>query len=507
MISDLRKQGFKLTVITDPGIKVDREYPVYKQGISGNHFVQLPNEKLFIGAVWPGDCHFPDFANFKTREWWGTLYKELLDVGVAGFWVDMNEPSVITATNTMALDAVHDVDGRGTDHREIHNVYGLEMARAAHEGLRRLRPNTRPFVLTRSAFSGIQRYAAVWTGDNESSWEHLRLSIPMCLNLGVSGEPFVGADIGGFKREPSPELYARWIQLGVFYPFCRTHTMIGTADQEPWSYGEEVENISRKYIELRYCLLLYIYNCFYQASRTGVPVMRAMFIEFPDDQFVLSGSVEGNVAERQFMFGDWLLIAPVVYENAKTRTVYLPKGEWFNFWTNEKHDGAFPIIVDVPLDVCPIFVRGGAIIPMRDVVQYSDEKPIDPLILNIYPSGTSKAQYYEDDGVSFDYTRGDFLLVNYTCSKTDKSIKFEISKEEGNYKPEPRSCEMQFNGVKKPSRVLWKSETMRAVSSESELRDKTSGWIYLKDEQVVSVRIPDGGKHEHIELIFGEESS
>nr|MDO8081192.1 glycoside hydrolase family 31 protein [Candidatus Freyarchaeota archaeon] len=508
LISEFRKQGFKMTVITDPGIKVDRQYHVYKQGISGNHFIRVPNGQLFSGVVWPGDCHFPDFANSKTREWWGTLYKELVDMEVAGFWVDMNEPSVQTATNTMSLDAVHDVDGRRTDHREIHNVYGLEMARAVHEGLRRLRPNIRPFVLTRSAFSGIQSYAAVWTGDNESSWEHLRLSIPMCLNIGVSGEPFVGADIGGFRRDPSPELYARWIQLGVFYPLCRTHTMIGTADQEPWSYGEEVENISRKYIELRYRLLPYIYNCFYQSSQTGVPVMRAMFIDFPDDPFVLSNSLEGNVAERQFMFGDWLLIAPVVYEDAKTRTIYLPKGEWFNFWTNEKHDGAFPTMVNVTLDVCPIFVRGGAIIPMRDVVQHSDEKTIDPLILSIYPSETSKVQYYEDDGVSFDYTRGEFLLVNYTCSKTENGITFEISKREGNYKPEPRSYEARFNGVKqKPSKVLWSGEIVKGVTSENELRSKTSGWIYLEDKQVVAVRIPDRGKPERIEIILGMSSS
>jgi alpha-glucosidase len=501
LISDLHKQGFRIMVSNFPGIKVDKGYHVCDQGVAGNHFVRLPDGKLFIGPQWPPECHFPDFAKSSTREWWGNLYKDYLDVGVDGIWADMAEPSLAGMKRTLPLDAVHEIDGEVTDHREFHNVYGLEMARAIYEGLLRLRPNTRPFILSRAAFSGIQRYAAVWTGDNESSWEHLRLSIPMCLNIGISGEPFVGVDIGGFRRSPSPELYARWIQLGVFYPFCRTHTMIGTPDQEPWSFGSEVEKISRKYIELRYQLLPYIYNCFYQAHKTGVPIMRAMFIEFPKDPVVLSGTPDGYVSERQFMFGDWLLIAPAVYDNNKTCVVYLPEGEWFNFWTNEKHEGAFPVMVNTPLDFCPIFVRGGAIIPMRDVVQYSDQKPLDPLILSVYPSGTSRVEYYEDDGVSLNYTKGEFLLVNYTCSKTDKAIKFEISEREGNYKPKPRSYEIKFNCIKqKPTKVLWNGETVTEVYPESELRSKSSGWSYSENQQIITVRIPDRGKRENIEI-------
>lgn len=503
LISDLREQGFRVVVSNFPGIKVDKGYHVCDQGLAGNHFVRLPDGKLFVGAQWPPECYFPDFANSRTREWWGGLYKDYLDVGIAGIWSDMGEPSITGIKKTFPLDVVHDIDGRITDHREFHNVYGLQMARAIYEGLLRLQPNTRPFVLSRSGFSGIQRYAAVWTGDNESSWEHLRLTIPMCLNIGISGEPFVGVDIGGFRRNPTPELYARWIQIGVFYPFCRTHTMIGTGDQEPWSFGEEVENISRKYIELRYQLLPYIYNCFYQASKNGIPVMRAMFIDFPNDAFVLEYTPDGNISERQFMFGDWLLVAPIVYQGTHNRIVYLPEGEWFNFWTREKHDGGFPIIVETPLDVCPIFVRGGAIIPMRDVIQYSDQKPIDPLILSIYPSGTSKVQYYEDDGISFNYTKGEFLLVNYTCSKTDKSITFEISEREGNYKPKPRNYEIKFNIIKpKPGKVLWNGETMAEIYPESELRNKSSGWTYSENQQIVTVKIPDRGKRENIEIIL-----
>ena len=501
LVSDLREQGFKVVVSNFPGVKVDKGYHVCDQGVSGNHFVGLPDGKLFIGPQWPPECYFPDFANSRTREWWGTLYKDYLDIGIVGIWSDMAEPSISGVKKTFPLDVVHNVDGRITDHSEFHNVYGLEMARAIYEGLLRLRPNIRPFILSRAAFSGIQRYAAVWTGDNESSWEHLRLTIPMCLNIGISGEPFVGVDIGGFRRDPSPELYARWIQIGVFYPFCRTHTMIGTADQEPWSFGEEVEEISRKYIELRYRLLPYIYNCFYQASQTGIPVMRAMFIDFPDDPVVLEYTPDGNIAERQFMFGDWLLVAPVVYENAKSLIIYLPEGEWFNFWTNERHEAPLPMVVDTPLDFCPIFVRGGAIIPMQNIVQYSDEKSIDPLILSVYPSRTSKVQYYEDDGISFDYTRGDFLLINYTCSKTEQSITFEIGKREGNYKPSPRSYEIIFNSVEqKPSKILWNGEVMEMISLENELRSKTSGWVYLEDKQTVVVRIPDGGEQEKIEI-------
>ncbi len=501
LVSDLREQGFRTVVIIDPGIKAEEGYHVHDQGVSGNHFVRLPSGELFSGVVWPGECHFPDFANSKTREWWGSLFKDLMDTGVVGIWADMNEPSVFPSKNTMSLDAVHNADGRLTDHREIHNVYGLLMVQAIYEGLLRLRPNTRPFILSRAAFSGIQRYAAVWTGDNESSWEQLRLSIPMCLNIGISGEPFVGVDIGGFRRDPSPELFARWIQLGVFYPFCRNHTMQGTRDQEPWTFGEEVEKIARKYIELRYRLLPYLYNCFYQASKTGVPVMRAMFIDFPEDPNVLVGTMDGYISERQFMVGDWLLVAPMVYEGVTTRTVYLPEGEWFDFWTNERHDGAFPIIAEAPLDVLPIYVRGGAIIPMRDVAQYSDEKPIDPLILSVYPSGTSRVQYYEDDGVTLNYTKGEFLLVDYTCTKTENSINLEIDERQGEYDPGTRSYELRFNGVEqKPGGVSWNGETLNVFSSESGLREGDAGWTYLEKEKIVVVRIPDRGKRETIEI-------
>lgn len=494
MIEELSRSGFKTVVIVDPGVKVERGYYVYEDGLSRGYFVRLPSGELFTGDVWPGACHFPDFSNSKVREWWGSLFKELLEIGVAGIWLDMNEPAVFP-NKTIRLDAVHDADGRLTDHREIHNVYGFLMAKATYEGLLKHQPDKRPFILTRSFFAGIQRYAAVWTGDNESSWEHLRLSIPMCLNMGISGVPFVGVDIGGFRRSPSSELFARWIQLGVFYPFCRNHTMTGTPDQEPWAFGDEVESISRRYIELRYKLLPYIYNCFYQAFRTGVPVMRAMFIDFPDDPNIFSGTMDGYITERQFMVGDWLLVAPIVYEGARSRIVYLPKGEWFNFWTNEKYSGELPIVVEAPLDVCPIFVRGGAIIPMRDVVQYSNEKPIDPLVLNIYPSGSSRVEYYEDDGVSFNYAEGEYLIVEFTCKNNENAITFEISERKGSYNPGARTYEIRFNGIEaKPLKVLRNGE---------ELKQKhvgTPSWTYIERERVVVVRIPDEGRRELLEI-------
>lgn len=493
MIEELGRKGFKIVVIVDPGVKVEKGYRVYEDGLSQGCFVRLPSGELFTGDVWPGACHFPDFSNQKVREWWGSLFKELLEIGVAGIWLDMNEPSVFP-NKTIRLDAVHDADGRLTDHREIHNVYGFLMAKATHEGLLKHQPDKRPFILTRSFFAGIQRYAAVWTGDNESSWEHLRLSITMCLNMGISGVPFVGVDIGGFRRSPSPELFARWIQLGVFYPFCRNHTMTGTPDQEPWAFGDEVESISRKYIELRYKLLPYLYNCFYQSSQTGVPVMRAMFIDFPDDPNIFSGTMDGYISERQFMVGDWLLVAPIVYEGARSRIVYLPKGEWFNFWTNEKYSGELPILVEAPLDVCPIFVRGGAIIPMRDVIQYSNEKPIDPLVLNVYPSGSSRVEYYEDDGISFNYTEGEYLLVEFTCKKNEDAITFEISERKGSYNPGTRTYEIRFNSIEaKPLKVLRNGEELKEHAD-------TPSWTYLEREKVVVVRIPDKGRRELLEI-------
>src|ERR1051325_4221712 len=300
----------------------------------------------------------------------------------------------------MPLDVRHDNEGAPTDHREIHNVYGMEMTRSTYEGMLNARPNERPFVLSRASYAGGQRYTALWPGDNTSNWAHLRQSIPTLLGLGLSGFPFVGSDIGGFVDAPSAELYTRWLQAGVFYPFMRTHTMFGSPDQEPWSYGTEHEAINRRAIELRYQLLPEIYSVMRESAESGLPAMRPLLLEFPGDE-----STYGN--DDEFMFGSDLLVAPVLREGATDRGVYLPAGEWYDFWSGARHTGPAGVNVPVTMATIPLFVRGGAFIFGQPVVQHTGEMPGKPLEVTLFPSATSSERWlYEDDGISFDYKRG-----------------------------------------------------------------------------------------------------
>jgi len=495
MVRDLAREGFKIVAIIDPGIKQEAGYWVYDQGVAGDHFVKRPDGKCFIGNVWPGPCAFPDFTRPATREWWGTLYQPLLDVGLRGFWNDMNEPSVFDTPNkTFPFEVLHDGDGHPGDHRQYHNIYGLQMARATYEGLTRLRPNERPFVLTRAGYAGVQRYAASWTADNTSTWEHLALSVPMGLNFGVSAQPFVGPDIGGFIGSPSGELYTRWLQVGVFFPFCRTHTVKGSKDQEPWSYGPEYEAINRRYIELRYRLLPYLYTEFYNASQTGVPIMRPVVLSFQENR-------DSYGVDDEFLLGDDLLIAPVLEEGARSRDVYLPEGEWWNYWTHERLTGPKRVSVDAPIDRLPLFVRGGAIIPMQPVAQYTDQAPIDPLTLDIYPSASSTATLYEDDGISFDYQRGEYRLVTFSCRQGGGDVMLEIGKRQGQYVPPRRSYLVKFNGVAAaPEQVLRSGKALPRMDSMDGLQSAPTGSMYDEQAKVLWVKFPDEDKAERIQI-------
>src|SRR5712692_4030947 len=357
MIADLRKEGFRVVTIVDPHPKKEVGYKPYDTGLAGDHFVKNPDGTIYEAPVWPsraekdpGPSVFPDFSKPSARAWWGSLYADLLNAGVAGIWNDMNEPAVFdTPTGTMPLDVRHDNEGSLTSHREIHNVYGMLMTRSTYEGMLKLRPNERPFILSRASYAGGQRYSALWPGDNTSDWAHLRGSIPLLLGMGLSGFPFVGSDIGGFNEAPTAELFTRWLQAGVFYPFMRTHTMFGSPDQEPWSYGTEHEALNRRAIELRYQLLPYIYSVMREASESGIPAMRPLMLEYPDDERTYG-------IDDQFLFGSDLLIAPVLREGAAARGVYLPAGDWYDYWSGEHFTGPKVLIVPVTLSSIPIFV-------------------------------------------------------------------------------------------------------------------------------------------------------
>jgi len=471
MIKDLRAEAFNVVAITDLHIARLPGYKPYDEGIKNDYFVKNPDGSVYVGKVWPGDSVFPDFTRAAVRQWWGTLYTDFVDVGIRGFWNDMNEPAIFErADKTMPLDTVHSVEGRKTDHREIHNVFGMENARATYEGLLRLQPNQRPFVLTRAAFAGAERYAATWTGDNSSTWNHMRISIPQLLNLGISGYAFVGDDIGGFNGSPTPELLTRWMELGAFNPIYRNHGMKGSRNREPWVDGPEHEAIRRHYIELRYQLLPYIYTSMEETSRTGIPLMRPMFLEFPDDKDFAS-------TETEFMFGPDLLIAPKVNEFVGAYDVKLPGGVWYDFWTGQRVTGNI-VSVDPGLDSVPVYVRGGAVIPEQSVVQDTTELPQGPLELMVYPGPGCQGSLYQDDGNTLNYTRGEFLRMRFGCDRQPGLWKFDLSTTTASYKNRWNSTEIVFFGVEKTPRAI--------LVNGSASHD----WHYNEKAKTVTVNFP-----------------
>jgi len=485
MINDLSSDGFKIVTIIDPGIKNDTTYWVYQSGMKGNHFVKHPDGQYFIGTVWPGNCVFPDFTRRETREWWGSLYQVLIENGVKGFWNDMNEPSVFNTPNkTFDLDVVHDGEGYKSDHREYHNIYGMQMVRGTYEGVLKIKPNERPFVLTRANYAGGNRYSAAWTGDNISSWEHLEMAVPMCLSLSISGQPFVGTDIGGFVGNPSGELYTRWLQLGVFLPLMRTHTEINSNDQEPWSYGAKYEDINKKSIELRYQLLPYLYTQFYKASVNGTPIIRPIFFDYPDEE-------DNYLNDDEFLFGEALLVAPVLWEGENKRDVKFPTGDWYNYWTGEKYINPKYLRFDSPIDNAPLFAKAGSIIPTQQIVQFTDEAPINPLTIKIFPSENASTILYEDDGNSFEYKKGYYCLRKISLETKLRLNKILLENPEGKYRPPDRTILIELYDAFKPNSI--KINNAEIISN----KDK---WYYNEANRMLTIKFIDTFKKILIEI-------
>ena len=490
MVADLRRDGFHTVPIVDAHPKKEVGYVPYDTGLAGDHFVKNPDGSVYVAPVWPsqaeknpGPSVFPDFSKPAAREWWGGLYKMFTDIGITGIWNDMNEPAVFeTVTGTMPLDVRHHGDGQPADHREIHNVYGLLNTQATYEGLRRLRPNDRPFVLSRASFAGGQRYSALWPGDNISTWEHFRATIPMLTGMGLSGLAFVGSDIGGFAGVPSAELYTRWLQAGVFYPFMRTHTTLGTPDQEPWSFGTVHEAINRSAIELRYRLLPHIYNVMAESSTTGLPAMRPLVLEYPDDRRTWG-------LDDEFMFGRDLLLAPVLQEAERVREVYLPKGEWFDFWTGRRYDGGSSARIPVTLESIPIFVRGGAFVFSQPVVQHTGEMAGKPLEVQVFPAAASEAVIYEDDGETMAYAQGAAMRRRFSQSRTATTTTIDVAAPEGSFRPPARDLVVSVHGLT-DARTVTSGSTAMTRYTPQELTTHASGWA-VSDTGFVVVKQPD----------------
>ena len=400
MTAELARMGFKTTVIVDPGIKVEKGYEAYESGLAGNIFLKYSDGENYTGQVWPGWCNFPDFTGEKGRAWWRSEIRHYTDAGVSGIWNDMNEIS--TWGQKMPDNVLFDFDGHPTTHLQGHNVFGLEMARSSYEGARAAL-NGRPFILSRSGYAGLQRYAAIWTGDNRAEDDHMLAGVRLLTSLGLSGVPFTGMDIGGFTGNPSAALYTRWIQLGAFIPYYRNHTALNSRAAEPWSFGEDVLGIARQYISLRYTLLPYLYSHFREASLDGMPVMRSLAIGYTQDPHIYDPAYQ-----NEFLCGADLLVIPEESGVSFTK-IYLPGGEWYDAYTGERNAGGQEKLIELSTGRIPVYVRAGSIIPRQSVVQSTSQAPSDTLDLHIYQGKEPNTfVYYEDDGASYDYEKGGY---------------------------------------------------------------------------------------------------
>jgi alpha-glucosidase len=416
--SDLQAQGFRTIWMIDPGIKAEPGFSVYDSGTAGDHWVKTARGEVYKGEVWPGQCVFPDYTRAETRQWWAGLYKDFLATGIDGVWNDMNEPAIFNvASKTMPEDNVHR-GGEGLavgPHSRFHNVYGMLMARATREGVMAVNPDRRPFVLTRAGYLGSQRYAATWTGDNSAGWDDLEASIPMILNLGLSGQPLCGPDIGGFNGNGDGAMFARWMGIGALFPFARGHTGKGNINKEPWAFDAAVEKTCRLALQRRYRLMPYLYALFHEAWTTGMPVMRPVFFADPKDPALRS---EDDV----FLLGGDVLVVPKVTP-MRDRVPSLPRGVWTRF---DVVDGQDPDLPD-------LLLRAGAIIPAGPVMEFTGEKPLDPLTLYVCldENGRAEGLLYEDAGDGWGYEKGEFLVTRYVAQRENGGVRVSIAGEEG----------------------------------------------------------------------------
>ena len=420
MIDELKAMNFRLVTIVDPGIKIEEGYKEYDEGVANNYFATYPNGEPYVAEVWPGRCHFPNFFDEKVRQWWGASFTALTEPGVEGFWNDMNEPAAWGQN-------IPDIVKFGEPYMpQVRNAYGMQMARATYNGTKQLLNNKRPFILTRAAYAGTQRYSAVWTGDNAATDEHMLFGQRLVNSLGLTGMSFIGVDIGGFMGNPTPELMVRWNSLGVYTPMFRNHAATGMTMREPWHWGEAYENIIRKDIEQRYQLLPYIYSGFYQSHQTGLPLSRTLAIDYTHDENVFDVRFQ-----NQFLFGDALLVSPVI-STVQTADVYLPEGEWYRLSSDEKFTGAQIINVPAPLTDLPVFVKAGAIIPMQNVIQSTNEQGDGILLLHIWNGmKVNEFVYYEDDGISYNYESGAYYKRTIRFDPQKKEITLSVI--EGGY--------------------------------------------------------------------------
>ncbi|MBI5538267.1 MAG: DUF5110 domain-containing protein [Deltaproteobacteria bacterium] len=487
MIQALGAKGFKVIAIEDPGIKQEPGWSVYDTGLAGDHFLRKPSSELYVGVVWPGPAVFPDFTSQPARDWWGMQVGKEVKLGLRGVWLDVNEPTVFPESGGGSVPNDVPVAGEAapTTMAEAHNVYALQEARATFEGMVQNAPDRRPFILTRAGFAGIQRYAAVWTGDAPSSWESLQQTLPMLLNLGVSGVPLVGSDVGGYSGNATPELFARWMALGSVSPFFRGHVTNGVPSQEPWAFGQEVEDLSRDLIRQRYELLPYLYSTAADSAENGSPILRPLVYEFQSDPTVYH-------LDDEAMVGPWLLVAPVAEKDATQRSITLPAGRWYELHSGAIYEGPTTLQLTMTLAALPVYVRQGAILPRAQSMMWSDQQPIDPFTLEVYPS-TQQSSYtfYEDEGDGYESSS----RITYTLHQTATGAHLSAGPRQGTFQPAPRTLLVRVRRVDHaPTQVTWDGSPMQQHADENALMQAKLGWWYdARDLSVVVAHLDTAG--------------
>ena len=517
MIKDLRAEHIRTVLITDLHIarQANQGYKPYDEGLASDQFVKNPDGSVYTGVVWPGPAVFPDFTRKVSRDWWGTLYADFVHRGIAGFWNDMNEPAIFEVpSKTMPDDTRHRIDEPGfqtrvANHLEIHNVFGMENSRGTYEGLRKLAPDQRPFVLTRASYAGGHRYAATWTGDNSSTWNHLRQTTPQLMNLGLSGFGLAGADVGGFAGSPQPELLTKWLEIAAFHPIDRDHTSMGTYPQEPWEDGTTEDlNVRRRFIETRYRLMSYLYTTAEEMSRTGIPMMRPLFLEFPNaskDRHPIDLNTN-----NEFLVGPDLLVAPSPYPDMlDDYEAVLPPAGWYDFWSGEAvavkgleaqrvgndnvPDNDLQISLHPSVDTLPVFARAGSVIPIQPLVESTDVKPAGPLTLRVYPplraGGSCEGSLYLDDGISYAYQQGQFLRLKFNCERTANGVSVKVSAREGSYAPWWTQFSVEVYGAERPAASANTGSGTVATSYDSE-------------QHRVTAVVPDNGSGFELTLAY-----
>ena len=496
MASQLKQKGIELTASVNPGIKIDPTYDTYNDGIKKDIFLKFQDGEKYITDIYPNTNYFPDFTYPKARTWWAEQMKIYQDVGINGYWNDMNEPAI--DGQMMPDNVVFDYNGRKSNTAESHNLYGFLMARSSFESFKKYGGNKRPFVMTRSAFAGVQRYATVWSGDNQAKDEHILLGVLLNNQMSLSGIPFVGPDLGGYIGDGNKDLYKRWVEVGVFSPYLRNHREQFAAANEPWSYGEDNELISQSYIGFRYQMMPYLYSKFHETSQNGMPISKALCVDYPFDSNIYNVNYQ-----HQFLFGDAFLIAPVTGKD-KQKKIYFPEGQFYNIFTDEKIEGNQEKLMELDPYHLPIFAKASSIIPLQNVTQSTKEKPDNTLLLHIYNGDKPNTfSYYEDDGETLDYEKGDFYQRIIEFDPQKKIIRF--SKAEGkfgsNFKKikiilhgfdavsadlnaKQEQCKL-FDPLANLDQIFYDTEALKNLRKQNEIRDSNVIFIDNKNEEMI----------------------